>query len=123
MSLAPLLKGRDIGAYEGTTIFSYHGRVPGRRTAAIAVKDYWRLFGLMMSSRKELFNIARDPGETKDLSGENEGKRKELQASLREHERRQRKPRQSIQHSSAATVVAIDRQKEELLKALTYIND
>ena len=82
VSLVPLLKGAK--ALERKAIYWHYphnhgsGSVP---SAAVRTGD-WKLIEWYGAKRVELFNLAADIGETKDLSGSNPAKTRELHALL-----------------------------------------
>ena len=86
-SFLPILKGRT--ALQGRAIFwHYPLYLTGRATPASAIrKGDWKLIEYFEDGRKELYNLASDIGESRNLADTVPGKARELHQELVEWRR------------------------------------
>ena len=88
VSLAPVLTG--AGGLEPRDFYwhypHYHGS--GWTPGAAVRRGDWKLIEFYETDTAELYDLASDPGETRDLSAANPAKRDELRAALRDWQAR-----------------------------------
>ena len=87
ISLVPLLRGQSFD--RGTLYWHYpHYGNQGASPGSVIREGDWKLIEWADEGKVELFNLARDPGEQRDLAGERKGQvanlRKKLQAWRKE---------------------------------------
>jgi arylsulfatase A-like enzyme len=83
LSLVPLLKGESLKERALFWHYPHYGNQGGAPGAAIRRGD-WKLIEWSEENRCELFNLASDPGEHKDLSQSEPARADELRAELHE---------------------------------------
>ncbi len=85
VDLLPHVRGEASGVPHRTLFW----RSGGYRTV---LHDGWKLHSLTHPAEDRLYHLASDPGEQRDLAGQNPGRVAELKALLAAHDRSQRPP-------------------------------
>jgi arylsulfatase A-like enzyme/Tfp pilus assembly protein PilF len=111
MSLLPLARGEPLSLVAYTE--SWHPRYHYGWSELRAVRD--GRFKLIEAPRRELYDLARDPGEGQDLAGQEAAQADALQRALTEGFARLQSGR------AVAGPVAVDPETEERLQALGYL--
>ena len=77
VSLAGLLEGQKGASIPERTLFAHvqRTRIPPKWKSSVAMKKHWRLM-----DRKQLYNLAKDPGQQKDVAKEHPEVVKQLRA-------------------------------------------
>lgn len=81
VSLLPVLAGGELAERNLYWHFPHYSNQGGRPAGAIRSGD-WKLIEHYEHGRAELFNLARDPGESTDLSAENPDRAADLRGQL-----------------------------------------
>jgi len=82
VSLVPALKGESVDARDLFWHYPHYGN-QGGDPSAIILRGDWKLIHYFEDGRYELYNIARDTGETNDLAAERPSKVTEMATALK----------------------------------------
>lgn len=81
ISLVPLFNGKTLHERALIWYFPHYGNQGGEPSSIIRRGD-WKLIHYYEDGRKELYNLANDIGETRDLAAENQDKVEQLGKEL-----------------------------------------
>ena len=116
MSLRPLIKARNVAAFRNRIIYSYW------RGRTSAVKGDWKLLHDAPADKKLLFNIARDPGETRDAALGHEAVFGALDADMAAYVARRRQAGHEIRTQQDDAVLHMDPRQIEILESMGYLD-
>jgi len=116
MSLRSIIEARNVNAFRERTVFSYWWHTFS------AVNGDWKLFYDAAANRKMLFNIAQDPGETRDVAQENPEPFAALDAQMSAYVATQRQVGEEIRAGDDDAAIHIDPNTIDILESLGYLD-